>query len=492
MGKREHSQIAMSTQKFIRDVGIIGITQVLSNLGAFFLLPIITKTLGTYDYGTWAQISITVSLLSPLALLGLQMAFVRFLAAEKDAARIREVFFSIFFFVFFTGMLVSVLVFALSDFLAVTVFSDIATSYYIKAGSFLILLSVLDQISLFYFRISRRIHIFGLLSLFQTFGRLFLILALLLVGFGLLGVIGATLVVQSCIVILSLILIIRQIGFAIPKFEGFGELIKYGAPLTPNSLIRWITDSSDRYIIGIFLGLSAVGIYSASYAIGSLVHLFIAPIQFILFPELSRLYDEERVGDVKNYLSSSLRYFLLIAIPAVTGLTVLAKPFLMILTTPAFVIGSIIIPFIALSGLLGGVFQIVINITHLVKKTQFNLFIHILAAVSNLVLNIVLIPFIGILGAAIATLASYALMVIVGICISFRDLSFDPGYGFILKCVVASGIMAAILLVFNPNNILYLLCTVGIGIIIYFFLMVIMKGLGRKEFNLVKGMIIKL
>ena len=137
----------MSTQKFIRDVGIIGITQVLSNLGAFFLLPIITKTLGTYDYGTWAQISITVSLLSPLALLGLQMAFVRFLAAEKDAARIREVFFSIFFFVFFTGMLVSVLVFAFSDFLAVTVFSDITTSYYIKAGSFLILLSAIDQIS---------------------------------------------------------------------------------------------------------------------------------------------------------------------------------------------------------------------------------------------------------------------------------------------------------------------------------------------------------
>jgi len=476
----------MSTQKFIRDVGIIGITQVLSNLGAFFLLPIITKTLGTYDYGTWAQISITVSLLSPLALLGLQMAFVRFLAAEKDVARIREVFFSIFFFVFFTGMLVSVLVFALSDFLAVTVFGDITTSYYIKAGSFLILLSAIDQISLFYFRISRQIHVFGLLSLFQSLGRLFLVLALLLAGFGLLGVIGATLIVQVCIVLFSLILVIRQIGFAIPRFEGLGEFIKYGTPLTPNSLIRWITDSSDRYIVGIFLGLSAVGIYSAAYAIGSLVHLFITPIQFILFPELSRLYDEERVDDVRNYLSSSLRYFLLIAIPAVVGLTVLAKPVLMILTTPAFAAGSIVIPFIALSGLFGGVFQIIINITFLVKKTQFNLFIHVIAAVANLVLNVALIPFIGILGAAIATLASYILMVIVVIYISFRDLSFDLGFAFILKCIISAGIMAAILLLFDPQNLFYLLISIGTGIITYFTIMIMVKGVGKKEFELVK------
>lgn len=479
----------MSTQKFIRDVGIIGITQVLTNLGAFFLLPIITKTLGTYDYGIWAQISITVSLLSPLALLGLQMAFVRFLAAEKDVARIRQVFFSIFFFVFFTGLLVSVLVFAFSDFLAVTVFSDITTSYYIKAGSFLILLSTIDQISLYYFRISRQTHIFGLLSLFQTFGKLFLILALLLAGFGLLGVIGATLVVQGCIVIVSLIMIIRQIGFAIPKFEGFGELIKYGAPLTPNSLIRWITDSSDRYIIGIFLGLSAVGIYSAAYAIGNLVHLFIAPIQFILFPELSRLYDEEKINDVKNYLSSSLRYFLLIAIPSVVGLSVLAKPVLMILTTPAFATGSIVIPFIALSGLLGGVFQIIINITLLVKKTQFNLFIHIIAASANLVLNIVLIPFIGILGAAIATLTSYILMVIVGIYVSFKDFSFDLGFAFIFKCIISAGIMAGVVLFINPGNLFYLLISIVMGTIVYFALMVLMKGVGKNEIELVRHLV---
>ena len=73
-----------SYQRFARDVGLIGTVQVLTNLGNFLILPIITKSLGTYDYGLWAQINITVSLISPLALMGLSMALVRFLSSETE------------------------------------------------------------------------------------------------------------------------------------------------------------------------------------------------------------------------------------------------------------------------------------------------------------------------------------------------------------------------------------------------------------------------
>jgi O-antigen/teichoic acid export membrane protein len=450
---------------------------------------LITKTLGTYDYGIWAQIFATVSLLSPLALLGLSMAFVRFLAAEKNIDKIREDFYSIFLFVLFTGIIVSLFVFALSDFLAISVFHDATISYYLKAGSFLILLSTIEGITLFYFRIFRQIRTFALLTVCESFGTLFLSLAALVTGFGLLGLICVNLIVQGCIIIIELLLIISQIGLVIPKFDRLGEFLKYGAPLTPNNLFRWITDSSDRYIVGIFLGLSAVGIYSAAYALGSLIQLFIAPIQFILFPELSKLFDENKIDTVKIYLTHSMQYFLLIAIPSVVGLSILARPILEILTTPAFAAGSMVIPFVALAALFGGVFQIIINITHLFKKTKYNFYIQIIAAVANLTLNILLIPFIGIVGAAIATLISYILMVIVCIYISFKDLSFDLGFTFILKSIVASAIMAGGLLLINPHNITYLLIAIGLGVGIYFSLMILMKGVGEKEFELVKGIV---
>jgi len=87
----------VSYQKFARDVGFIGTVQVLTSLGSFFLLPIITKTLGTYDYGLWAQINITVSLISPLALMGLSMGFVRFLSSETETKIIKEAVYPFFF-----------------------------------------------------------------------------------------------------------------------------------------------------------------------------------------------------------------------------------------------------------------------------------------------------------------------------------------------------------------------------------------------------------
>lgn len=471
----------MTYRRFIKDVGLIGITQALIGLGGFFLLPIITKTLEPYEYGIWAQINITVSLLSPLVLMGLSMGIVRFLSSEKDKEKIREGFFSVIFFVAFTGLLASIVVFLLSDFLAASIFKDISTSSFIKLGAFLIFLGAIDQISIFYFRISRQVEIFTVLTLFQTFGQLILILLFLLMGFGLFGVISAVLIVQGLLLIISTYKIVSQIGFAIPKFNQIGEYLKYSAPLTPNSLIRWITDSSDRYMVSYFLGLSQVGIYSASYAIGNLIQMFITPIQFILFPELSRLFDEGKNDEVKVYLSNSMKYFLLIAIPAVFGLSALAKPMLKILTTQEFISGSVIIPFIALSGLLAGVFQIVINITHLVKKTKFNLYIHIFAALLNIIFNFLLIPLLGIAGAAIATLISYTLMVAICIFISFKHIDFDLNFSFILKSIISSSFMFGVIFCLNPSNIMGLIGSVFLGVFVYLVIMILIKGINKHE-----------
>lgn len=477
----------MKYLRFIKDVGLIGITQALTNLGGFFLLPLITKILGSYDYGIWAQISSTVSLLSPLALMGLSMGVIRFLSSEKDKEKIREGFFSVVFFVAFAGLLVSIVVFLLSDFLAASIFKDTHTSGYLKVGAFLIFLSAIDQISIYYFRVSRQTETFAILTLFQTFGQLILISSLLLMGFGLFGVISAVLIVQGLLFIISVYKIISQIGFRIPRFTQIGEYLKYSVPLTPNSLIKWITDSSDRYMVSYFLGLSQVGIYSASYAIGNLIHLFITPIQLILFPELSRLFDEGKIDEVKIYLGYSMKYFLLIAIPAVFGLSSLAKPMLKIFTTQEFISGSIVIPFIALSGLLSGIFQIVINITHLVKKTKFNLYIHTFAALLNVVFNILLIPSIGIVGAAIATLISYALMVVICILVSFKHIEFNLNFGFILKSIMASSIMSGVISCLNPSNIMGFFGSVLLGAFVYLAIMILIKGISRHELNLIKS-----
>lgn len=393
----------VSYQKFAKDVGFIGTVQVLTSLGTFFLLPIITKTLGTYDYGLWAQINTTVSLISPLALMGLSMGFVRFLSSETEPKIIREAVYSILFFVTISGLLASFLLYTFAEPLATFGFKDPHATYFIQAGSLLILLTVIESISLFYFRIFRQIQTFSYLTLFETFGKLFFILFLLKMGYGLLGVIAATLLVQGSIFLISLLMIISQIGFVIPRFTYIKEYLQFSLPLTPNSLVRWITESSDRYMVTYFLGLRSVGVYSAACSIGSLIQLFVSSLQLILLPELSKLFDENKMDEVRICMSHSLRYFLLFSIPAVFGLSALAKPLLGILTTDDFLSGWLVIPIIAFSGLLAGIFQIFVNTMLLIKQTKTATYINIVAAVSNVLINLLLIPSIGIVGASLST-----------------------------------------------------------------------------------------
>src|SRR5664280_2055022 len=149
-------------------------------------------------------------------------------------------------------------------------------------------------------------------------------------GYGLLGVIAAILLIQGAIILIAFLTIISQIGFVIPRFTYLREYLQFSLPLTPNTLVRWVTESSDRYLVTYFLGLNSVGIYSAACSFGSLIQLFVSPLQLILLPELSKLYDENNIDEVIIYVSSSLRYFLFISILAVFGLSALAKPLLSI------------------------------------------------------------------------------------------------------------------------------------------------------------------
>jgi O-antigen/teichoic acid export membrane protein len=476
----------LSYQKFARDVGFIGTVQVLTSLGTFFLLPIITKTLGTYDYGIWAQINITVSLISSLALMGLSMGFVRFLSSETENKVIKEAVYSILFFVTISSSLACLLLYTFAEPLAIFGFKDPEATYFIQAGSFLIILNALESISLFYFRVFRQIKKYSYLTLFETFGKLFFILILLKIGYGLLGVILATLIVQIFIFLISLVGIISQIGFTLPRFTHIKEYLQFSLPLTPTSLVRWITESSDRYLVTYFLGLGSVGVYSAAYSIGNLIQLFVSPLQLILLPELSKLFDENKIDQVRTYMSHSLRYFLLITIPAVFGLSALAKPLLGIFTTQDFLSGWLVIPIIAFAGLLAGIFQILINILFLVKETKFATYINIIAAASNVMLNLLLIPSIGIIGAALSTLIAYLLMIILCIRISMKHFVFDFYFYDIAKSIFSSLAMYLFVSRFYISNVYELFGVTAIGAFVYVFMMFIVGGFSKYELSIVK------
>ena len=131
------------------------------------------------------------------------MTAVRFLSGETELGKIREGFYSILIFVTVTGCCASIAVYFFSDLIASTVFQDINASYFIKISSWLILLNGIDQITLFYFRTFNQMKKFATILIIQTFGRLSLVYALILIGLGLYGVILGTMIIWGFVFLCS-------------------------------------------------------------------------------------------------------------------------------------------------------------------------------------------------------------------------------------------------------------------------------------------------
>jgi O-antigen/teichoic acid export membrane protein len=478
----------MSHKQFVKDVIIVGSTQILVNSSSFLLLPIIAKTLGVYDYGIWSQLTVTRTLLTFLAILGLSAAFIRFFPSKTDKKEISKGFFSIFFFIALLSLVISGILIVFSTPISQFLFDTSTYSPLIPITSFLIILNALYTIAIFYFRIYRQMLVYAGLTIFTSIGQIPLTIFLLVyLGYGIYGVVYAALFSYLVPLVIALIIIIKQVGFSFPSLSEMPKYLRFSLPLAPSSLIFWITTSSDRYIIGFLLGASSVGIYSAGYNIGYLIYLFVIPLQIILLPELSKLHDKGEIEEVKTYTSYSLKFFLLIAIPSVVGFTVLANQILVLLTTTKFINGSSVIPIVGLSALFSGLFQIIINICILYKKTIHNFWIQACSAILNLCLNFLLIPIIGIIGAAIATLFSFMIMCILAYIVSKKYLRFKIDILFISKIILSSILMGLIILLLKEQISVILLILIGIAT--YFIFCYVFKIFNKQEISFLKNMI---
>ncbi len=475
----------MAFKDLAKDAVIIGLTQVLVNVGNFLLLPVITKTLGTNDYGLWVQVLVTISLLSSVAILGQSVTLLRFLRSGEDRKRISREYFGAFAIVAAFGAVLTAAMIALCVPLAEFIFQDGTLAAVLVLGALTVPFAAFTGINSSYFRAMGQIRTYALVNIFNAFGEVGLILLFVVGGMGVLGAVLGSFIIAVVAFIMGLSLVLRQVGYSRPDREIFKRNFKFGLPLTPNTLIHWVLSSSDRYLLAILVGLSLAGIYSAAFNIGAVIYLLVAPIQLVLYPTLARLYDDGRIDQVKEYLRRSFRYYMILVLPAVVGISVLAGPIIMALTTPAFAPGAAVIPFIALAGLLSGMSRFVDNVPHLVKKTHLNFITFSIPAVLNVALVFVLTPLFGIVGAGIAATASHVVMLLIGLSISRRFLTFSVDWAAIAKSVAASLAMAAsILLIGTTGSMLGIFLVIAAGAVIYFVVLLALKGFTRDEIDI--------
>lgn len=196
-----------------------------------------------------------------------------------------------------------------------------------------------------------------------------------------------------------------------PQFAGclpwVPRLLRQGGPLLPANLASWIADLSDRYLLLLLLGSSAtVGLYSAGYRVGSLITaLFVGPFHTAFLPLALKTY--ERDGRDRTYDESS-RLFVVLGAVVVCLLQAASVPVVRILAGQAYAGAERVVGAVALGCLLSGAAMLMTPAALKTGRSHFLAGAYGTGAAVNVALNFVLIPRLGMEGAAVATLLGYA------------------------------------------------------------------------------------
>ena len=235
--------------------------------------------------------------------------------------------------------------------------------------------------------------------------------------------------------------------FKLQKIEWNSVLpiFKYGIPIAATSLSAWIINQSNKFVMNSIHGFSEVGIVGVAYGLTlPLLMTIFSIITVAAIPRIINMY-EERI-DVRPLISRFTGYYILISLPVIIVISLYSADYVQMLSSnDKFQIAFKLIPYFAF----GTFFMALTDYTtlqyHLANKTYIEFIIKLTSGIANIVLNILLIPKMGLVGVGIATLGANFLYFLLSIIIVL------PGLGLIFPKLIISRMITA----FIPSYVLY-------------------------------------
>jgi len=225
-----------------------------------------------------------------------------------------------------------------------------------------------------------------------------------------------------------------------------------------------------------FRGSYEVGLYSVANKISSRTILLLASLFFLVpAPIVCRLWEERGRQATEEALTTFTRMFFLMVIPAVFGLAVVAAPLVRLLADEAYFGGYRAIWLVACASMglglsdLGSIGCLVTNRTRLIARNQC------MAAGAGLILNLILVPVLGFMGAALSAAASFLLLACLQAITSARFLTWRWPLTSLWRVLTASAAMSASVLLVQAGlrsdttvwQAVSLLLSIMVGVLIY-------------------------
>ena len=215
----------------------------------------------------------------------------------------------------------------------------------------------------------------------------------------------------------------------------------YGIPIAAAITLDVILSVADRFLIEHFVDVAAVGAYAAGYGVADKTVLMICAWAAMAgSPLIMAAFEAEGKAAASEAARGLFGTILFLGLPAAVGLGLVADPLAeAMISEDLRVQAAQIIPWIAVAGLLNGLLiHYVSESFQLVRRTDQRALLMIIPAAANIVLNIILLPKFGLMGAVYATVASYALGILVLGAAGRRHVALPVPLGEIAKTAIAA------------------------------------------------------
>lgn len=398
-------------KRLVKHSSIYGLANVLGKGIGFLMIPIYTHYILPEDYGLLELLDISINIISMFLGVGLTTAVTRFYMQYKEPeAKKRVISTAILFFSIVMVFLLGLSVIIARPF-ATYILGSSAYSQYALIALITLSFTLILEIPISYFVAREQSGLFTLISLLRLIISLALnIYFVVVIQIGILGILYSGIITAVLFGVALSIWTLKQVGvhfdYAILK-----EMVKFGYPLIFNRMGMFVINFGDRFFLKAFAGLQQLGLYALGYKLGFMISFLIGSPFFKIwsvrqYEVIEEEHGEEKIANVFDVYASFLYWLWLLV-------SVFSSELLHIMADPKYHEAYKIIPLIALGYVFREHADFFKGVFYIEKRTKIIGGITIAVALYCLLNYSLLIPSLGSMGAAIATLSTFMFMALI-------------------------------------------------------------------------------
>lgn len=397
-----------------KETAIYGLSSILGRLMNFLLAPFYTNVLLTSENGIVANVYAYVAFAYVVYCYGFEIAYMRFVSTLEIGDE-KQNFSTPFLSLVATSVALSSVIHLSASTIAGWIGIPGNGTVLVQYAAWILCFDTLSVVPFAALRMDQRPKMFAVLKLSNIFVNVVLNVVLILVfHMRAEGVLLANLIASIATFVITFTVVRSKFkpAFSTPLFR---ELLKFGLPLIPSGLAGMALQIVDRPIVKALTNNSTLGIYQINYRLGIAMMLVVGMFDYAWRPFF---LTSAREPEAKSLFSKVFTFFILVMLLVFLGVSFFVEDLVRIqifgkhFFHPDYWVGVPIVPWILLGYVFNGAYVVFIAGAYLEKKTRYLPMITGLGAVVNIVVNVLLIPSMGIMGAALATLAAYAIMAI--------------------------------------------------------------------------------